>query len=233
MPSFLRHADALLVSLRADPVFALTIPGKVQSYLQSGVPIVAMLDGEGARVIEESGAGLTCPAGDSEGLARAVLSLSALSPEERMAMGRRGANYAAREFSRERADFASRGHAGRNSLDGQSASCAGVSTGFASRATAKETGEHDGERRANTRAPVVLTGATGFVGGHLARALRADGAEVRSFDRSAAREGRRGRRRRGFAAGFGGSHTPRRARTRAGRDVAHRSSMSIDGRTGT
>jgi len=101
MPSFLRHAGALLVSLRADPVFALTIPGKVQSYLQSGVPIVAMLDGEGARVVEESGAGLACPAGDSDGLARAVLSLSALAPEERMAMGQRGADYAAREFSRE------------------------------------------------------------------------------------------------------------------------------------
>ena len=79
----------------------MTIPGKVQGYLQSGMPIVAMLDGEGARVVEESGAGLTCPAGDSEGLARAVLSLSALSPEERTAMGRQGANYAAREFSRE------------------------------------------------------------------------------------------------------------------------------------
>jgi glycosyltransferase involved in cell wall biosynthesis len=101
MPSFLRHAAALLVSLRADPVFALTIPGKVQSYLQSGVPIVAMLDGEGARVVEESGAGLTCPAGDSEGLAQAVLSLSALSAEERTAMGKRGADYAAREFGRE------------------------------------------------------------------------------------------------------------------------------------
>jgi hypothetical protein len=38
--------------LRADPVFAMTIPGKVQSYLQAGIPVVAMLDGEGARVIE-------------------------------------------------------------------------------------------------------------------------------------------------------------------------------------
>jgi glycosyltransferase involved in cell wall biosynthesis len=101
MPSFLRHADALLVSLRADPIFALTIPAKVQSYLQSGVPIVAMLDGEGARVVEESGAGLTCSAGNSEGLARAVLSLLALSPAQRTAMGQRGADYASREFSRE------------------------------------------------------------------------------------------------------------------------------------
>ena len=101
MPSFLRHANALLVSLRADPVFAMTIPGKVQSYLQAGVPMVAMLDGEGARVIEESGAGLTCAAGDAAGLARAVLALAGLSNEERTAMGRRGVSYAAREFDRD------------------------------------------------------------------------------------------------------------------------------------
>jgi len=100
MPSFLRHANALLVSLRADPVFAMTIPGKVQSYLQAGIPIVAMLNGEGARVIEESGAGLTCAAGDSDGLAQAVLSLASLTEEKRTAMGRRGARYAAREFDR-------------------------------------------------------------------------------------------------------------------------------------
>jgi hypothetical protein len=33
MPSFYAHADVLLVSLKKDPVFSLTIPGKVQSYL--------------------------------------------------------------------------------------------------------------------------------------------------------------------------------------------------------
>jgi colanic acid biosynthesis glycosyl transferase WcaI len=124
MPSFLRHADALLVSLRADPVFALTIPGKVQSYLQSGLPIVAMLDGEGARIVEESGVGVTCPAGDSEGLARAVLALSALSPEERTEMGQRGAKYAAREFSREQLISRLEAMLAETISDGQSASSA-------------------------------------------------------------------------------------------------------------
>ena len=79
----------------------MTIPGKVQSYLGAGVPIVAMLDGEGARVIEESSAGLVCSAGDSEGLASAILRLASLSDEERAAMGRRGASYAKREFDRD------------------------------------------------------------------------------------------------------------------------------------
>jgi colanic acid biosynthesis glycosyl transferase WcaI len=100
MPSFMRHASALLVSLRADPVFALTIPGKLQTYLQAAIPILAMIDGEGARVVEESGAGLACPAGDANGLAHSILSLAALTEAERTAMGRRGADYAAREFDR-------------------------------------------------------------------------------------------------------------------------------------
>jgi colanic acid biosynthesis glycosyl transferase WcaI len=72
MPSFFRSADALLVSLKREPIFAMTIPGKVQSYLAAGIPILAMLDGEGARVIEELGAGLVCPAGDGNALAERI-----------------------------------------------------------------------------------------------------------------------------------------------------------------
>lgn len=100
MPSFFRGADALLVSLKADPAFSLTIPGKVQTYLAAAVPILGMLEGEGARVITESGAGLVCPAGDGAALAGRVEQLAALGPEERAAMGRRGRAYGQREFDR-------------------------------------------------------------------------------------------------------------------------------------
>lgn len=101
MPSFFRHADALLVSLRRDPVFSLTVPGKVQTYLAAGIPIAAMLDGEGARVVRESGAGLACAAGDSQGLADAVTALSRMAPDQRREMGLRGRAYSAREFQRD------------------------------------------------------------------------------------------------------------------------------------
>lgn len=100
MPSFFRGASALLVSLKAEPVFALTIPGKVQSYLAAGVPVLGMLDGAGARVIEEAGAGLTCPAGDGAALAERVRLLAGLPQAERGAMGERGRAYARREFDR-------------------------------------------------------------------------------------------------------------------------------------
>ena len=100
MPSFFSAADALLVTLKKDPVFSLTIPGKVQSYLGAGVPILGMLDGEGARIIEESGAGLVCPAGDSRQLAEIVCKLAKKSPQERAMMGARGRAYCDREFNR-------------------------------------------------------------------------------------------------------------------------------------
>jgi len=100
MPSFYAHADALLVSLKSDPVFSMTIPGKVQSYLLVGKPIVGMLDGEGAAVISDASAGLSCDAGDAIGLAEAVLALAAMTPEQRKQLGQNGQKYAQQEFGR-------------------------------------------------------------------------------------------------------------------------------------
>lgn len=101
MPSFYRHADALLVSLRAEPIFALTIPGKLQAYLDAGIPILAMLDGEGAAVVREAEAGFTASAGNARELADAVERLRALPADYRASMGRKGRGYAQREFNRD------------------------------------------------------------------------------------------------------------------------------------
>lgn len=100
MPSFYAHADALLVVLKNDPVFSMTIPGKVQSYLMVGKPILGMLDGEGAAVITDANAGLSCDAGDAAGLAEAVLTLAAMTPERRKQLGLNGQQYAQQEFGR-------------------------------------------------------------------------------------------------------------------------------------
>lgn len=100
MPSFYAHADALLVSLKAEPVFALTIPGKVQSYLMANIPLLGMLDGEGANVIREAHAGLVCAAGDSVGLAQAIRTLAAMPKDERSRLGSNGRAYAQQAFGR-------------------------------------------------------------------------------------------------------------------------------------
>ncbi len=100
MPSFFAGSDALLVPLKDEPIFAMTIPGKVQSYLAAGKPLLGMLDGEGARVIQESGAGLVAKSGDSEALARQAVVLADLDPERRAAMGRNGQQYCRAHFNR-------------------------------------------------------------------------------------------------------------------------------------
>jgi glycosyltransferase involved in cell wall biosynthesis len=103
MPPLFAAADALIVGLKtesAESVFAQTVPGKVQSYLAAGRPILAMLDGEGARVVNEAGAGLACPAGNITALAARVRELVAMDPAARAAMGERGRAYAHAEFDR-------------------------------------------------------------------------------------------------------------------------------------
>lgn len=102
MPSFFRCADALLVSLKADPVLSSTIPAKLQTYLAAGVPVLAMMNGEGAALVQQAAAGLVCSAGDAKGLADAVVQLASLTPDERAAMGARGRDLATAEFDRKK-----------------------------------------------------------------------------------------------------------------------------------
>jgi glycosyltransferase involved in cell wall biosynthesis len=66
--------------------------------LAAGRPIIASLDGEGARVIEDAGAGVCCPAEDAEALAQAVRGLRALPPEQRQRMGEAGRCYYEQHF---------------------------------------------------------------------------------------------------------------------------------------
>ena len=101
MPQFFADADAMLVSLKTDPVFSLTVPAKLQAYMACGRPIIAMLDGEGARIVEEAGAGLTCPAGDGRALAEAILRMARLDPQTRAMMGAQARAYSIANFERE------------------------------------------------------------------------------------------------------------------------------------
>lgn len=100
MPSFYACADALLVALKPEPIFAMTIPGKLQSYLAAGLPVLAMLDGEGADIVRDSGAGLAVRAGDAAALADAALALARTPAAERAAMGAAGRAFSDRAFSR-------------------------------------------------------------------------------------------------------------------------------------
>jgi len=100
MPQFFARADALLVSLTNDALFALTIPAKLQSYLACAKPILAMLNGEGATIVRDSNSGLVIAPGDSSQLAQAARQLKQISLEQRQQMGKNGRQYYEREFDR-------------------------------------------------------------------------------------------------------------------------------------
>lgn len=101
MPKYFSCADALIVSLKKDPIFALTIPSKIQSYLACGKPIITSLDGEGSNIIRESNAGFTGPSEDYAGLVTNVKKFLNLSKEEQKILGQNGRAYFNIEFERE------------------------------------------------------------------------------------------------------------------------------------
>lgn len=93
MPGLMQKAEALLVTLADEPIFALTVPNKVQAYMAAGRPILACLNGEGARLVEEAQAGWGVPAQDARGLADAVLRLYQMPADDRAKMGANGRRY--------------------------------------------------------------------------------------------------------------------------------------------
>lgn len=98
MPGFMQKASALLVTLADQPIFAATVPNKVQAYMAAGRPILACLNGEGARLVVEAKAGLASPAEDPRTLADTILHLYGLSSDEREKMGDNGRRYYQEHF---------------------------------------------------------------------------------------------------------------------------------------
>lgn len=99
MGAILPLADALLVHLKDDPLFAITIPSKTQAYLYAGVPILMAVRGDAADLVERAEAGVLAEPENPRSIADAVLAVAALSPDERAAMGRRGREFYERELS--------------------------------------------------------------------------------------------------------------------------------------
>ncbi len=101
MPNLMRQASALLVTLTNQPIFELTIPSKIQAYLAVGRPIIACLNGEGAKIINEAIAGIAVDAENDKGLAEAILKIYQMTPSERDQMGENGRVYFKKNFDDE------------------------------------------------------------------------------------------------------------------------------------
>lgn len=102
MPMYHTMASALFAALAKSDDLGLTVPAKITSYLAAGRPCLVAIDGEGARVIVESGAGYACDAHDAEALYQNILRLAQLSIEARASMGARGRDYFRIHFKRDK-----------------------------------------------------------------------------------------------------------------------------------
>ena len=102
MPYFFACADALIVTLKKNLIFSMTIPNKIQSYMACSKPIIASLDGEGGRVILEAKCGLTSPSEDYISFANSIIQFLNLSAEKKILMGLNARLYFDEEFERKK-----------------------------------------------------------------------------------------------------------------------------------
>jgi glycosyltransferase involved in cell wall biosynthesis len=101
MPSLLSQASILLATLADREIFAATVPNKIQAYMAVGRPIIAAMNGEGARLIEEANAGLAVTAENPIALADAIISLHQMPQDEREKLGANAQSYYRRHFDHE------------------------------------------------------------------------------------------------------------------------------------
>lgn len=99
MPLLFSKADVMLVTLKDASIFNLTVPAKLQAYMSAGKPIVAMMNGEGPRVIEEAQCGWSVVAGDDKGLAKCILEISSFDEEILLNKGSNGRRYQIDNFN--------------------------------------------------------------------------------------------------------------------------------------
>ena len=102
MPIFYSYADFLIFSLMDLPIFSLTLPGKVQSYMSSGTPILGMVNGEAARVIKEAECGITVPSGDISAFSKMIDNALIMKDYELEKLGLNGRDFAMKEFDSKR-----------------------------------------------------------------------------------------------------------------------------------
>lgn len=102
MPSVYRQAGALLVTLKKDDVISRTVPSKLQAYLAAGRPVIAALAGEGAQIVSDARAGLTCTPDDGAALAETIRAMYSATAADRKAMGEAGSAYFAQHFEMDR-----------------------------------------------------------------------------------------------------------------------------------
>lgn len=98
MSKYYSMADAMLVTMKKDPVLSMTLPGKVQTYMAAGKLIIGAIDGETSLVVAEAKCGICGGAEDAETLAENVRKFTKMDIEE---MGRNARLYYDQHFQKQ------------------------------------------------------------------------------------------------------------------------------------
>ncbi len=99
MPAFIAKSDLMLLSLKNEEIYNLTVPNKLQSYMASGKSILGNVSGASADLIESSGCGFTIEPDQPKKLAKKIIEISLYEPNELIDMGMRGEKYFKDNFS--------------------------------------------------------------------------------------------------------------------------------------
>jgi glycosyltransferase involved in cell wall biosynthesis len=91
--AYLENSDALLVHLKLDKLFEITIPSKTQAYMAVGKPILMAVEGNSAELITIAGCGVLAKPENPAAISEAVEALVRMSPVERKEMGHRGSSF--------------------------------------------------------------------------------------------------------------------------------------------
>ena len=100
MPGFFNKADVMLVSLKDEPVFSLTVPAKIQAYMAASKIILGSLNGEGNIIVNESGCGFAVNAGNPKLLSEKAVLLKNLPQNKIIEMQMKSKQYYEHNFSK-------------------------------------------------------------------------------------------------------------------------------------
>ncbi|MBC9229536.1 glycosyltransferase family 4 protein [bacterium SPL81] len=85
--SVLSHADLLLVHLKRDPLFEITVPSKTQAYMAIGKPLLMAVSGDAADLVQDARCGRLAISEEVGSITSAILEIYHLSEEEQRQLG--------------------------------------------------------------------------------------------------------------------------------------------------
>ena len=99
IPEILSACNAGFISFAQTPLWEMTIPAKLQSYMACGKAIIASASGETKRIIQEAECGICCEIGNAQALADGIRELIRADCQD---MGRKARKYFRENFDKKK-----------------------------------------------------------------------------------------------------------------------------------